>query len=155
MNSIPAFAFIAAACLAAAFLGARVTAPEVPTWYAGLKKPSWTPPRLAFPIVWPVLYVMIAIAGWRIWEVPSSELRTWCLIAYSVQLALNAAWSPVFFGGHKVFGGLVTILALDIVLSATIVAAWQLDRPAAFLLMPYLLWTLFATALNASIWKRN
>jgi tryptophan-rich sensory protein len=98
---------------------------------------------------------MIAIAGWRIWEAPSSEMRTWCLIAYTVQLALNAAWSPVFFGSHKLFGGLVTILALDIAVLATIVTSWQLDRTAALLLIPYLAWTLFATALNASIWRRN
>ncbi|QUS42322.1 tryptophan-rich sensory protein [Tardiphaga alba] len=150
-----ALAVALAACFAVAALGATVTTPEIPTWYAGLQKPSWTPPRIAFPIVWPILYFLMAIAVWRFWEAMPSRARTAALLLFVVQLALNAIWSQVFFGLHSIAGGLVVILLLDLVLAATIVVGSRVDRIAAGLLLPYIAWTIFATALNGRIWMIN
>jgi benzodiazapine receptor len=155
MSSITSLAIISATCLAAALIGGRVTAPQIPTWYAGLRKPKWTPPRLAFPIVWPILYILIAIAGWLLWESLPSERRTLALAAFFVQLALNAAWSPVFFGAHRLLAGLIVIITLDVAIIVTIAAAWPVEKSASLLLLPYLAWTGFATALNARIWTLN
>jgi translocator protein len=149
-KSLIALAIALAVCFFVAALGAKVTAPQIPTWYAGLQKPSWTPPRIAFPIVWPILYFMMAIAAWRLWEAPPSDLRTTALVLFAVQLALNAVWSPIFFGWHGILSGL-----LDVALAATIVVGFQVDRNAAILLLPYIAWTLFATVLNGRIWTLN
>lgn len=150
-----ALAIALVVCFAVAAIGAKVTAPQIPTWYAGLNKPSWTPPRLAFPIVWPILYFLMAIAVWRFWEAPPSSLRTTVLLLFAAQLALNAIWSPIFFGAHGILSGLVVIVILDVCLAATIIVGFDVDRVAAFLLIPYLAWTAFATALNARIWMLN
>lgn len=142
-------------CFLVAAIGAKVTTPQIPTWYAGLTKPSWTPPRIAFPIVWPILYLLIAVSAWRFWEADPSPVRTAVLVLFAVQLTLNAIWSPVFFGMHGILSGLIIILLLDLALAATILAGFQVDRFAATLLLPYLAWTLFATALTARIWTTN
>jgi len=155
MRSTLVFLAFAAICTMIAFIGAKATTPEIPHWYARINKPSWTPPRLAFPIVWPILYAMIAVAGWRLWEAPSSDLRTAALIAFAVQLALNAVWSPVFFAAHRILAGLVVIVLLDAAIVATIWMSWDVQRWTSFLLLPYLAWTIFATALNARIWTLN
>lgn len=154
-KSLIALAIALAVCFFVAALGAKVTAPQIPTWYAGLQKPSWTPPRIAFPIVWPILYFMMAIAAWRLWEAPPSDLRTTALVLFAVQLALNAVWSPIFFGWHGILSGLIVIILLDVALAATIVVGFQVDRNAAILLLPYIAWTLFATVLNGRIWTLN
>ncbi len=155
MGSLKSLAVISVACFVTALIGGKVTAPQIPTWYAGLKKPKWTPPRLAFPIVWPFLYILIAISGWLLWESVPSEGRTLAVFAFVVQLALNAIWSPVFFGAHKIFAGLIVIIILDVAIVVTIAAAWPVENWASLLLLPYLAWTAFATALNARIWTSN
>jgi tryptophan-rich sensory protein len=155
VQSALVLAAFAASCSVIAIIGARVTVPEIRGWYASLDKPHWTPPRVAFPIVWPVLYALIAIAGWRLWEAPSSSLRAAALTAYAIQLGLNAIWSPIFFGAHRLLTGLVVIVSLVFAIVATIALAWPIDRLAAAVLLPYLAWTSFAAALNASIWSRN
>ncbi|MGB6081419.1 MAG: TspO/MBR family protein [Xanthobacteraceae bacterium] len=155
LSSLLQLAVILGVCFSVAALGARVTYPEIPTWYASLEKPSWTPPRIAFPIVWPILYFLMAIAAWRLWESPPSSLRKVALMLFAIQLALNASWSYVFFGAHNISGGLGVIIALTITLAATIVASSYVDVPAAVLLMPYIAWIVFATALNARIWMLN
>jgi translocator protein len=155
MRSIISFAVIFAVCFGVALVGGKVTAPQIPTWYASLRKPNWTPPRLAFPIVWPVLYILIAIAGWLLWESVASETRTLALAAFFVQLAFNASWSPIFFGAHRIFAGLIVIIILDASIIVTIVFGWPVDKWASLLLLPYLAWTAFATALNARIWTLN
>lgn len=154
-KSLITLAIALAVCFAIAALGAKATAPQIPTWYAGLQKPAWTPPRIAFPIVWPILYFMMAVAVWRLWEAAPSELRTATLALFAFQLTLNAIWSPIFFSWHSILGGLIVILLLDVALAATVVLAFQVDRIAAVLLLPYIAWSLFATALNARIWTMN
>ena len=142
-------------CYSVAFIGARVTTPEIPTWYASLAKPSWTPPRIAFPIVWPILYFLMALSVWMFWEAPPSSARTATLGAFGVQLALNAIWSPIFFGRHDLRSGMIVISLLFAAIGVTVIIGLGVDSTAALLLLPYLAWILFAAALNARILTMN
>lgn len=143
-------------CLGLGVLGSIVTRPEIPAWYATLVKPSWTPPPFVFPIAWTTLYILMAVSLWRLWDraLPSPG-RTSAIIWFLIQLALNAAWSPVFFGWHGIKGALVIIVALLVAIAMTIVAALRVDRPAAWLLAPYLAWVAYAATLNAGIVAMN
>ncbi|MBA4791402.1 MAG: tryptophan-rich sensory protein [Rhizobiales bacterium] len=133
-------------------LGAAATYPAIPTWYAGLAKPPWTPPNFAFPIVWTALYALMAIALWRLWDrAPDSPVRRRALLLFLVQLALNAGWSPVFFGLHAVGAAFAIILVLIGVVAATLHAALRADEVAGWLLVPYLPWLCYAAALNGAI----
>jgi len=117
-------------------------------WYEQLNLAPWTPPNLAFPIVWSVLYVCIAIAGWRIFSTGNIHLQTLWLI----QLILNGVWSWIFFGKHWVLLGLIDIVLIDFVLMLLIFKALQSEHKIIALLMtPYLLWLLLASSLNAYI----
>ncbi len=142
-----------ALCFAVAAAGAYVTRPEISTWYGTLAKPAWTPPPWVFPVAWNILYALMAISLWRLWERAREHAvgAGRALGLFLVQLALNAAWSPVFFGLHAILTGLTIIIALSIVLAATILAAHRVDRLSAWLLVPYLAWLLYATSLNAGI----
>lgn len=153
MRSALRFLACLALCFAIAALGALVTRPQIPTWYATLVKPLWTPPAWLFPVVWNILYLLMALSLWRLWErlrenVAGAERAIWLFLT---QLALNAAWSPTFFGLHAIRSGLIIIVALAIVLVATIGAAFRVDRSAAWMLVPYLGWILYASSLNAAI----
>lgn len=143
-------------CLAVGAVGSLATAPKIPTWYAGLAKPAWTPPDAVFPIAWTTLYVLMAVALWRLWQLhaPSPERRT-ALVLWFVQLALNAIWSPVFFGMEAPATALVVVIALWLAIAATLRASARIDRMAAWLLAPYLAWVSYATALNAAIVALN
>jgi tryptophan-rich sensory protein len=139
----------------ALILGNLATLPNIPTWYAGLAKPGFTPPNWLFGPVWTTLYAMMAYAVWRILSLPAGSERSRAITAFFVQLALNALWSWAFFGAHNPGAGLVVILALIVAIVATIRSFWPLDRIAAYLLVPYLAWVCYATALNAAIWRLN
>lgn len=117
-------------------------------WYTALEKPFFDPPNWLFGVVWPVLYVIIAVAGWRVWErrPGGMAMRLWAL-----QLALNFAWSPVFFVAHSIAGALAIVLALFVTIVAFMVVAARVDRGAAALFAPYAAWVAFATLLNAAI----
>lgn len=121
-------------------------------WYEALAKPSFNPPNWLFGPVWTVLYVLIAIAGWRIWQRrrDGGAMKLWWL-----QLVLNFLWSPVFFGLERIGPALVVILALLAAILAFIAASWKLDRPSAWLFVPYAAWVAFASLLNAAIWALN
>ncbi|HEY6633705.1 MAG TPA: TspO/MBR family protein [Rhizobiaceae bacterium] len=121
-------------------------------WYEALTKPSFNPPNWLFGPVWTVLYVLIAVAGWRIWRIGPSRpaMKLWW-----VQLALNFMWSPVFFGLQQIGLALVVIVALLICILAFIAAAWNLDRLSVWLFVPYAAWVSFASLLNGSIWFLN
>lgn len=127
-----------------------VTAPG--EWYAGLNKPAFNPPPWLFGPVWTVLYVLIAVAGWRIWH---SERNSRAMQMWWIQLALNFLWSPVFFGAHQIGLALIIIMMLLAMTLGFIATAWRLDRPAAWLFVPYAAWVGFATLLNGSIWMMN
>ncbi len=139
-------------CLGVGILEGLVTRPEIPTWYAGLAKPSWTPPPLAFPIAWTFLYALMAVSFWRLWNLEARlPARTRAMTWFLIQLALNALWSPVFFGWHGTRTALAIIIALLIAIAATIIAAFRADRLAAWLLAPYLLWVAYATTINIGV----
>lgn len=121
-------------------------------WYDSLAKPSFSPPSWVFGPVWTVIYVLIAIAGWRTWE---RDRTGWPMKAWWVQMALNFLWTPVYFGAHQIGGALVVILALLAAILAFIAVTWRPDRVSAWLFAPYAAWVTFATALNASIWALN
>lgn len=154
-KSVVRVAICFALCFAVAALGALATTPKIPTWYATLNKPSFTPPNYVFPIVWNILYAMMAISLWRLWQAAPGIWRSRAIIFFLIQLALNLAWSWVFFGTQSISGGLTIIIALDVALLITIFTAWKTDRFAAALLLPYLLWIGYATALNVEIARLN
>jgi benzodiazapine receptor len=149
---LAALVFGGAAALAAV-LGSLATSDTVDSaWFESLDKPPWYPPSSAFGIVWTILYVMIAVAGWRAWASGATvrELTPW-----GVQMALNLAWSLVFFGLQRPGLAIVIIVALAGAIGATIAAFWSRDRIAAWLLVPYLAWVLFASTLNIAIAAMN
>ncbi len=121
-------------------------------WYAGLVKPSFNPPNWIFGPVWTVLYVLIAIAGWRIWQRDrhGTAMKLWW-----VQLVLNFLWSPVFFSLHQIGVALAIIIALLAAVLAFAATAWGRDRVSAWLFVPYAAWVAFASLLNASVWMLN
>lgn len=124
------------------------------SWYRMLRKPSWTPPNRLFPIAWTILYFMIGLVGWQIWETPGEGTRL-LLIIWGVQLLLNAVWSYIFFGRKQIGLALADIALLWLAIVAFILLAWDVNRVAAWLFAPYLLWVSYAAALNAAILTRN
>jgi translocator protein len=120
-------------------------------WYAGLAKPPFNPPNWLFAPVWTVLYVLIAIAGWRVWDrgLVRPQQFWWA------QLVLNFLWSPAFFGFQGMATALAVIILLLVAIVAFIKASWNAERTAAALFLPYLLWVAFATLLNASLLYLN
>jgi translocator protein len=144
-----------AVCLAVSAIGGWITSTSVGTWYPTLAKPSFTPPDAVFAPVWTVLYVMMAVAAWRVWRHAGLVAGRTALALFAVQLALNLAWSALFFGLHAIGWALVDILALWCAIAATSAAFWRIDRPAGLLLLPYLAWVSYAVALNAAIWRLN
>ena len=156
LKSISRLVFSLLLCLGVGILGSLVTAPQIPTWYAGLVKPFWTPPPFVFPIAWSVLYLLMAISFWRVWDLETrSTTRTKAIMWFLVQLALNALWSPVFFGWHGTKAALLIILALLLAIAATMLMAIRTDRLAAWLLAPYLAWVAYATTINAGVVALN
>jgi len=117
----------------------------------GLILPSWTPPGYIFGIVWPILYSMIGLAGWRVWFNDTGKSTSQAYVTYVAQLILNGAWSVVFWGLGSPVYALVIILVLLYSIYCNINEFKKLDKTAGYLLIPYLLWVAFATALNVSI----
>lgn len=128
--------------------------PENP-WFAALVKPAAYPPPLAFPIAWTALYVLMGLALAMVLAARGAWWRARAAAAFGVQLLLNLAWSPVFFGAHQITGALVVVLLLDIAAAVTTVLFWKVRPLAGLLLVPYLLWLVFATYLNAAILQAN
>lgn len=153
-QDLAALAGFIVACALAGGIGSLATTPAIPTWYAGLAKPWFTPPNLAFPIVWTILYLLMAVAAWLVWRARTGG-SAWALVPFFVQLVLNALWSIVFFGAHSPFLGLVVIAALLATIVWTIFAFATVSRSAAWLLAPYLAWVAFASLLNAAIYEMN
>lgn len=120
-------------------------------WYLMLEKPAWTPPSWLFPPVWTVLYVMIAVAGWLTFAGQDWRLKA----LWMVQLGLNALWSWLFFGLHRVDLGLLDILGLLLSIAAFVLLARRVDNKLAWWMLPYLLWVGYATTLNAAIYLMN
>ena len=124
-------------------------------WFAALAKPAIYPPGAAFGIVWPILYVMMGVALALVVAERAAPRRRAALWAFAVQLALNLAWSPIFFAAHQIGAALAILLALDVALIVTLVLFWRVRRTAGLLLLPYLVWVLFATVLNWQVLQLN
>jgi translocator protein len=151
-------------CLLVAAADAAVTEPGMRNWYPHLRHPPGTPPNWAFPVVWIPLYVMIAVAAWRIWRagaratlsfrpdaVPLLRICRRGLRLWGLQLLVNALWTPVFFGLHRPWAALAVMLALIGVLCLVLRDFGRIDRVATVLMAPVLLWVLFACWLNAGV----
>jgi tryptophan-rich sensory protein len=142
----------------AAALGAAVARPAVDSdWYATLDKPRWQPPAAAFGPAWGVLYAAQSVAAWLVWRSDPADGPDGgaALRLYGAQLALNTAWTLLFFGARSIGLAVVEIAVLWIAIAATINSFRHRSPLAAWLLVPYLAWVTFATALNVAIWRRN
>lgn len=145
-------ALLIALTLGIGALGSLSTAPKIAGWYAGLDKPFFTPPGFVFGPVWSALYVLMAIAAWRVWQAPATPGERRAAAAwFGLQLLLNGLWPHAFFGLESPGAGLAILIALLVALAFTMRAFWSIDRPAALLLAPYAAWSAFALALNGAI----
>lgn len=145
-----------AVCLLPGVLGSLFTAPAIPNWYAGLSKPWFTPPNYLFGPVWTALYLAMGVSLFLVFRRRGEhEGSKTAVIVFFVQLVLNATWSPVFFGARSLGGGLLIIVALWISIAVTVVLFYRISRIAGLLLLPYLLWVSFATALNVELFRLN
>lgn len=145
-----------ATVLAAGIIGNLATIPNIPGWYAGLVKPSFNPPNWVFGPVWTILYLMMAIAFWRILiGDPAGPNRSRGIVLFVAQMISNACWSVAFFGLHNPALALIVIIVLEILIVLTIISFLRMDRIAGLLLIPYALWVAFATALNIAIVRLN
>jgi len=142
-------------CFAVAGIGSFLTMPSIPDWYAGFRKPSWTPPGWLFGPVWTVLYLSMAVAAWLVWRRVGLSGAAVPLAVFGIQLALNLVWSFIFFGRNNIGLALVDIVLLWLAILATILAFRQVSTLAGWLLVPYLMWVTFAAALNFSVWNMN
>jgi translocator protein len=137
------------------FLFSPAHSPSIAHWYAGLAKPSWTPPSRWFGPVWTALYCLMGMAAWLVSRERYHEKRRAALTAYFLQLALNAAWAPLFFGTWNIGAGLFIMVALWLTVAWTIRAFAAVRATAALMLVPYFLWITYAMALNFSVWRLN
>jgi len=143
-------------CELAGLVGSLFTRPSIPGWYAGLTKPSFNPPNGVFGPVWITLFALMGIAAWLVYEkkLQGADVKR-ALSIFVAQLIVNVLWSIMFFGAHRILGGFVLVVALWVLIAATIQAFWKISRPAAGLLIPYILWVSFAAVLNAAIYVLN
>ena len=138
-----------------AAISGAVTTGAARDFYAQLNKPSWAPPAWLFGPAWTVLYVVMAVAAWRIWRTYGFEGARAELLLYGVQLAFNAGWSWFFFVKRSGLASTVEVSFLLTSVVATMIAFWAKDVVAGVLFLPYVTWVSFATALTVSVWRRN
>ncbi len=152
----------------AGIIGSGFTTPSIAGWYAGIVKPALNPPAWVFGPVWTTLFALMGIAAFLVWKkgldrkdvhpVRYSKQSNGVKIALGIflgQLVLNTLWSIIFFGLHSPGGALIEIVFLWLAILATIIAFYKISKPAAWLLVPYILWVSFAMYLNYSIWVLN
>jgi tryptophan-rich sensory protein len=144
-----------ALCVGGGVLSGLGSAGGDSTWYRQLERPSWTPPSWLFGPVWTALYTLMAVAAWRIWRRGGWAHNATALRLFLLQLAANFAWTPLFFTAHLMTVALLDLVALWIILVATIALFARRDRIAPWLLAPYLAWVTFAGALNAAFASLN
>jgi len=132
------------------------TATGVESWYQTIARPTWNPPGWLFGPVWTTLYVMMGISLFLVWKEDASvELKKIGIALFAVQLVLNFFWSFIFFDQHQIGWALVEIAAMWVFILLTIFAFAQVNKAAAWLLVPYISWVSFATILNYTIWQLN
>jgi benzodiazapine receptor len=158
MTVHPALKFIIAlgVCQLAGFAGSIFTAPAIGGWYAALEKPSFTPPNWLFSPVWIALYALMAVAAFLVWNkgLGVRGAKT-ALIFFAAQLILNVLWSVIFFGLRSPGLAFVEIVVLWFAIAVSIITFYQVSKPAALLLVPYIVWVSFAAALNLAIFRLN
>jgi len=169
-RSVLALAGFFVLCFGVAAIGAAMARHSIPTWYAGIAKPRFTPPSWTFAPVWVLLYVLMALAGWLVWLIPRREgprgslqyledsrgsLRMDALAVFLIQLALSGLWTPMFFQYHRLLVAVVILLALWCSILAAILLFWRVRPLAGALLLPSLAWASFATALNLVLLRLN
>lgn len=147
---IAVFLVFLASCMGAAATGALFSPGR---WYEELAKPVWTPPDWAFPLAWSILYILIALAATRIAALPGDTGLA--LAFWSLQIVMNALWSPVFFGLKRIRTGMVVLVFLWLSVAATLWSFAGLDPVAAAMIAPYLAWVTVAGALNLAVWRLN
>ena len=141
-------------CQLAGVVGSVFTVSQIPIWYQTLNKPVLNPPAWVFGPVWAGLYLLMGIALYLIWQSNSKDKKR-ALWFFTIQLVLNAVWSPVFFGAHSIGSALVIIVLMWMAIVMTIFIFSKVSKPAAALLVPYILWVSFATYLNLALWWLN
>ncbi|QJD95147.1 tryptophan-rich sensory protein [Mucilaginibacter robiniae] len=142
--------------LAIGITASMVTRPQIAGWYAALHKPAFNPPNWLFGPVWTIIYILMGIAAWLVWQKrSSSQLYSSAMFIYVVQLVLNFSWSMVFFGLHQIAGALAVITLLWMSIGIAIYYFSKFSRVAGWLLVPYLLWVSYASALNLYIYLLN
>jgi len=143
-------------CLLAGGLGTIFTISSIPTWYAHLNKPFFSPPNYLFAPVWTTLYILMGISLYLIWKkgIKTKKIRE-AIYIFGIQLVLNAIWSPIFFGAKNIFLALAVIILMWIYILKTIVSFSKINKLVSYLLYPYIAWVSFATILNFSVWILN
>ncbi len=152
LRALPSLLLILAICYGVAFFAAQF---QPDTWYTALEKPAWTPPEWVFAPVWSLLYGMMAVAAWLVWQRRDSDGVAAALAAFAFQLVLNGAWSWLFFGLNLVTVALAEILLLWLAVALTTVLFFRQRALAGWLLVPYLIWLSYAVSLNAGIAALN
>ena len=145
-----------AVCELAGIVGSVFTMPSIPGWYAGLAKPSFNPPNWIFGPVWTLLYALMGLAAYLVYEkgFKRPEVKK-ALAVFAAQLVMNTLWSIVFFGAHRILGAAVVIVLLGAMILATILLFHRISKAASYLLVPYIFWVSFATVLNVSLYVLN
>ncbi len=142
-------------CLTAGLIGSMFTISNISIWYAALIKPFFSPPDWLFAPTWTILYILMGIALFFVWKAPKVKKTNEGLMLFASQLIFNVIWSIVFFDFRSIVGGLLSIVVLLILILMTTVQFYRIDKRAAYLMLPYLLWVCFATVLNISIYILN
>lgn len=143
-------------CELVGIVGSYFTISSIPNWYATLNKPFFNPPNFLFGPVWTLLYALMGISAYLIWEkgIKKKDIKE-ALKLFTIQLFLNGIWTPIFFGAKELFVALIVILIMWVFILKTILKFRKINKIASYLLIPYLLWVSFASLLNFSIWYLN
>jgi translocator protein len=141
--------------LLAGFGSTVFTINSIPTWYASLNKPWFSPPNVVFAPVWTTLYILMGVALFLIWRSPRNRTRDIRIALFVAQLAVNVIWTFAFFGLQNTLYGLLSIIPLWILIAATIYQFYKVEKWASYLLVPYIAWVSIATALNAAVYLLN
>jgi tryptophan-rich sensory protein len=156
--NLPLLALLVALALAAevlAYAFSHAAGPQTMRWYGALAKPVWLPPQRWFAPIWTALYVSMGSAVWLIWRERYHRDRARALVAYALQLLLNASWAPLFFGLHDIGASLFVCVVLWISIAWTVREFARIRQLAAIMMLPYLIWVGVATVMNLSLWKLN
>lgn len=137
------------------FAGSFFTSSSINTWYSTINKPSFNPPNWLFAPVWTLLFILIGISFYLVWNKDFGNIKSWALLIYGANLALNLLWSLLFFGLRKPYLALIEIVILWFVILGNIIVFYRISRTAGLLLIPYLLWVTFASFLNYNIYILN